>query len=215
VVWEPRPVENGRGTLTISRKRQLIILGLIVLVPALLFSQEAGALNSSEDSTIPGRVDETTLLLDGSNSGGNATAPSVSPFGIWDLLRMIVVLAAVIGVIYGIFYLLKRGSKGKVAQNDAIRLLGSQALPGNRSMYLVEVGSQVFLIGAGGDSVNLISEITDKETVDAVILRGADNSVDGKKSFGELIAGMFKGGSSQSVGFMREQRERLARLRQN
>jgi flagellar protein FliO/FliZ len=192
----------------------LIILGLVVLLPALLLAQETGAATSPEQSTAVERVDESTLLLDGSSTGGNATAPSVSPFGIWDLLRMIVVLGAVIGVIYGIFYLLKRGGKGKVVQNDAIRLLGSQALPGNRSMYLVEVGSQVFLVGSGGDTINLISEITDKETVDAVILRGAESSTDGKKSFGELISGMFKGGSSQSVGFMREQRERLTRLRQ-
>jgi flagellar protein FliO/FliZ len=188
---------------------------LFVLLPALLLAQEADSVASSEDSQAFEKIDETTLFLDGTRADGGVVAPSVSPFGIWDLLRMIVVLAAVIGLVYGVFYLLKRGGRGKIVQNDAIRLLGAQSLPGNRSMYLVEVGSQVFLIGAGGDSVNLISEITDKETVDAMILRGADNSANGRKSFGELITGMFKGGSSQSVGFMREQRERLARLRQH
>lgn len=188
---------------------------MALFIPAVLLAQdaEAGIANPAE-APVSERVDETTLLLGGGNADEAGPAVSVSPFGIWDLLRMILVLAAVIGVVYGIFYLLKRGSKGRFVQNDAIRVLGSQSLPGNRSMYLVEVGSQVFLIGAGGDSVNLISEITDKETVDEMILRGGEDSVGSKKSFSELISGIFKGNESQSLGFMREQRERLEQLRQ-
>ena len=188
---------------------------MILFVPAVLLAQEPGVA-TAEPAEAPAseRIDETTLLLgDGATDEAGPTV-SVSPFGIWDLLRMIVVLAAVIGVVYGIFYLLKRGGKGRFVQNDAIRVLGSQSLPGNRSMYLVEVGSQVFLIGGGGDSVNLISEITDKETVDAVILRAGETSVNAKKSFAELITGIFKGSETQSLGFMREQRERLQQLRQ-
>ena len=127
-------------------------------------------------------------------------------------LAAIVVLAAVIAVVYGIFYLLKRGSKGRFVQNNAIRVLGSQSLPNNRSMYLVEVGSQVFLVGAGGDSVNLIAEITDKETVDEMVLRGGESTGATKKSFSEMISAIFKGNQSQSLGFMKEQRERLQRL---
>jgi len=188
---------------------------MILCVQAVLLGQDPGAAAANQaEAPASERIDETTLLLDGGTADEAGPALSVSPFGIWDLLRMIVVLAAVIGVVYGIFYLLKRGGKGRFVQNDAIRVLGSQSLPGNRSMYLVEVGSQVFLIGAGGDSVNLISEITDKETVDAVILRAGETSVNAKKSFAELITGIFKGSETQSLGFMREQRERLQKLRQ-
>jgi flagellar protein FliO/FliZ len=158
-------------------------------------------------------VDESTLLLD-APAAADQPGVTVSPFGIWDLLRMLLVLAAVIGVVYGIFYLLKRGGKGKLAQNGSIRVLGSHGLPGNRNLYLVEVGSQVFLVGAAGDSVNLISEITDKETVDAMILAEASGANGGKKSFGEMIAGMFRTGDGQTLRVMREQRERLQQMRQ-
>ena len=141
-------------------------------------------------------------------------AGSVSPFGIWDLVRMLLVLAAVIGVVYAIFFLLKRGGRGKFVENDAIRIIGSQAMPGNKSMHLVEVGSQVFLVGSAGDSVNLISEITDKETADAMILRAGAESGTARRSFAELVGGMFKGSEGQSLGFMKDQRQRLQRLRQ-
>jgi len=206
---------NGRGTLTITLKRQLFVLGMALSMSAVLLAQDAGTESSSPAAApVVERIDETTLLLDGDTANQTAPATGISPFGIWDLLRMILVLAAVIGVVYGIFYLLKRSGKGQLVQNDAIRLLGSQSLPNNRNLYLVEVGSQVFLVGAGGDAVNLISEITDRETVDAVILRGGESSANGKKSFAEMIAGLFKGNEDQSLGFMREQRERLQRLRQ-
>ncbi len=186
---------------------------MAVFIPAVLLAQDAAAgLSSPAEAPATERIDETTLLLGGDAADQSAPVLSMSPFGIWDLLRMVLVLAAVIAVVYGIFYLLKRSSKGRFVQNDAIRVLGSQSLPNNRSMYLVEVGSQVFLVGAGGDSVNLIAEITDRETVDEMVLRGGESSVGTKKSFSELITGMFKGNQSDSVGFMTEQRERLQRL---
>ncbi len=188
---------------------------MALLIPAVLCAQdaEAGASGSAAAPAID-KIDESTLLLGGNTVGQSGSAVSVSPFGIWDLLRMILVLAAVIGVVYGVFYLLKRGSKGRFVQTDAIRVLGSQSLPGGRSMYLVEVGSQVFLIGAGSDALNLIAEITDKETVDAIILRGGETSVGTKRSFAELINGILRGNEGRSLGFMREQRARLQRLRQ-
>ena len=187
---------------------------ILMAQPAEAGVTDAGATAAARELPSAEPVDESTLFLDGTPNSEGGPSINVSPFGIWDLLRMLLVLAAVIGVVYGIFFLLKRGAKGKFIQNGSIRLLGSQSLPGNRSMYLVEVGSQVFLIGAGGDSVNLISEITDKETVDAMILAGESGTNGTKKSFGEMITGMFKGGDNQSLRFMREQKERLQQLRQ-
>jgi flagellar biogenesis protein FliO len=193
----------------------MIVFGMALFMPAVLLAQDAGAgVSDPADASPSERIDETTLLLDGPADGGSRPALSISPFGIWDLFRMILVLGAVIGVMFGVVYLLKRSGKGRMVQNDAIRVLGSQSLPGNRSMYLVQVGAQVFLLGAGGDSVSLIAEITDNETVDAAILRAGESSVNGKKSFAEMISGIFKGNEGQSLGFMREQRERLQRLRQ-
>ena len=176
------------------------------MTPLALSAQEAASGVESTD------IDESTLLLDAPATADGGT--TVSPFGIWDLLRMLLVLAAVIGVVYGVFYLLKRGGKGRFVQNDAIRIVGSQALPGNKSMHLVEVGSQVFLVGSAGDGVNLISEIRDKETVDAMVLRAGENRAGPRRSFSDLVAGVFKGPEGQSLGFMKDQRQRLRQLRQ-
>lgn len=159
-------------------------------------------------------VDESTLILGEPSNEQEADPANVSAFGFWDLFRMVLVLALVIGIVYLVFYLLKRASGGKYAQSDLIRVVGSQTLPGNRAIYLVQVGAQVFMVGAGGDSVTLLGEITDKETVDMMILAAGEQQESSRRNFGDLVASLMKGGQGPSLDLMREQRERLQRLRQ-
>lgn len=192
-----------------------------LLVPFLTFAQTGEPSATGEDSSqseVPAAsgaaVDESTLVLGESSQeadGGNA---SVSAFGFWDFARMILVLACVVGVIYLIFYLLKRAGNGKYASSDLIKVVGSQSLPGNRAIYLVQVGTQIFMVGAGGDSVTLLGEITDREAVDTMILAAAEQESPPGRSFGDIVASLVKSGQGESLDLMRQQRERLQRLRQ-
>ena len=204
---------DGRGQI----KRLALILGIGVIAPFLLYSQDASSTDQTGDSASAAeaseRVDETSLVL-GESSVNADESVSVSPFSFWDLVRMILVLGCVIGVIYLVFYFLKRAGGGKYAQTDLIKVVGSQSLPGNRAIYLVQVGSQIFMVGAGGDAVTLLGEITDKETVDTLILVGAQTDSPPRRNFGDMIASLVKGSQGGSLDLMREQRERLQRLRQ-
>jgi flagellar protein FliO/FliZ len=203
---------DGRGQI----KRLALILGMVLCVPFLALSQTGGTddpvadvSSGSEDDP----VDESTLLLGESSPARDGQSATVSPFGFWDFFRMVLVLACVVGIIYLIFYLLKRAGNGKYAKSDLIRIVGSQSLPGNRAIYLVQVGAQVFMIGAGGDSVTLLGEITDKDAVDAMILAGAEDESSPRRSFGDVVASLVRGDQGGSLDLMRQQRERLQRLR--
>ena len=195
----------------------MLLFGMALFVSMNLFPQSgtdatsvepAASAQLSDNSQPP---DERSLVL-GDESAQENPGITVSPFGIWDLLRMILVLGVVVGVIYLVFFVLKRTGKGKVGSSEAIRIIGSQSLPGNRYIYLIEVGGQVFLVGSGSDSVSLISEITDRETVDALVLQAGEQASMRRKSFGELIAGVLKGPQGNTLDFMRSQREKLTRL---
>lgn len=195
-----------------------------LLVPFLTFAQTEDPATSgdaapqpaasAEESDAQAPVDESTLLLGEPAGQAGGEGSGVTAFGFWDFARMILVLACVVGVIYLIFYLLKRAGNGKYASSDLIKVVGSQSLPGNRAIYLVQVGTQVFMIGAGGDSVTLLGEITDKETVDTMILAGAEQQTSSGRNFGDLVASLVKSGQGGSLDLMRQQRERLQRLRQ-
>jgi flagellar protein FliO/FliZ len=88
---------------------------------------------------------------------------------------------------------------------------------------LVEVGRQIFLIGAGDNSVNLVSEITDKESIDEIRLRMSEQTVGEKRRFKDVLSGIFgQNGMQQekiypmkmdeSTQYIKQQRERLKNL---
>ena len=83
---------------------------------------------------------------------------------------MILVLALVIGLIYGFVWLLKRFTSQKAESADIINLLSTRPLKGDAALHLVEVGQSVFLVGSSGSSVNLISEIDDADSVNEIRL---------------------------------------------
>jgi len=130
---------------------------------------------------------------------------------------MILILACVIGVIYLLFWVLRRGTGRRVQENDLIRVLGSRGLSGNRSLHLVEVGTSVFLVGSSDGGVELISEITEKESLDAVRLQAAEQVPAGRRTFQQTLSEIFRPAKhpltiGDGIGFLKGQRERLKKL---
>ncbi len=199
--------------------KRLILVLLTIAVPVFcLPAQEA-------ETTTVDEVDETELLIEDSQTGTNLVPDegSLNTFGIWDFVRMIIILAAVVGVIYLIFFLLKRSANPKMQNNELMRVLSTQTIANNRSLHLVEVGRQIFLIGAGDNSVNLVSEITDKESIDEIRLRMSEQTVGEKRRFKDVLSGIFgQNGMKQekiypmkmdeSTQYIKQQRERLKNL---
>jgi flagellar biogenesis protein FliO len=187
-------------------------------------------------------TDETKLLIPDSTAGsaagaGSATgaaagsaaaAPTdvrVPGVGTWDFVRMLLVLAVVVGLIYGVFWLLKRGGRMKTPENEMIRVLGSRSLTGNRALHLVEVGRSVYLVGSAENGVNLVAEVKDQETLDTLRVQAAEEGGKARRTFAATLARAFKPskapaaagpGTASGLGtgaeFMRRQRERLRRL---
>jgi len=170
------------------------------------------------------------LLPDAGNAGtGSATGTAAAPQGsapippavtgvsTWDFLRMLIILACVVGVIYLLFWILRRSSGKKIQENDLIRVLGSRSLAGNRALHLVEVGGCVYLVGASDGGVQLISEITDKESLDSVRLKAAEQPASAVRSFPQILSEIFRPARKpvslgEGIGFLRGQRDRLKKL---
>jgi len=182
-------------------------------------------------------TDETKLLIPDTSAadaaaGGAATGAAAGPApaavrapGVttWDFVRMLIVLALVVGLIYGVFWLLRRGGRLKSPESEMIRVLGSRSLSGTRALHLVEVGRSVYLVGSAENGVNLVAEVKDQETLDAVRVQAAEEGGRARRSFAAALAGIFKpakpsGGAGAGTGlgggadFLRSQRERIRRL---
>ena len=168
-------------------------------------------------------VDEADLVISGGDEvpvDSNGEGP-ISVFSAWDFVRMLLILAAVIGVIYVVFYFLKRSGKPRLPENRLIRVLSSKPLANNRTLHLIEVGNQVFLVGAAENTVSLVSEIADKETLDGIRLQSSEIETAERRNFGEIFSQMFgkpQNGSSGTrssldpVAFLKGQRQRVKNI---
>ncbi len=194
------------------------VSGLLIL---LFIISAVSAFSQVEDNNInvTDQVDEATLtILDAENQEIVDRGGALNTFSVWDFVRMLLVLTGVLGFIYLIFFLLKKAGSPKIVSDSTIKILSTQNLEAGRSLHLIEIGPQIFLIGSGESSVQLISEITDKETIDTIKL---DESLrnDDNKTFTETFTGFFKREhirknqtDSSSISFIQKQRERLRKM---
>lgn len=129
-------------------------------------------------------VDETTLAIADAPPPGTVSATSsIGPY----FLRMMLVLGLVIAAIYGLYALLRRSSRPKAADDSYLRVLAATSLAAGRSLHVVSLGDKAWLVGSTDTSVALISEIQDKELIDALALRAAEAPQTPRKDFASML----------------------------
>jgi flagellar protein FliO/FliZ len=166
---------------------------------------------------------EQLITIGDEPAAGPAAAQGQPLVSTWDFVRMVLILAAVVGVIYLFFYLLRRSLAPARSEDNLIRVLGQRSLAGSRMLYLVEVGASIYLVGASDSQVSLVAEIADKESLDAVRLAAAQNPIapQPRRSFAGLLGGLFPGATAggargatphESLSFLKRQKDRLKRM---
>jgi flagellar protein FliO/FliZ len=117
----------------------------------------------------PIRTAEQSLTLGG---GDAETAMPGSGVSVFSIFRILLTLAVVAAAIYGLVYFLKfrRASRARVEQDPFLKILASAPLTASRSVHVVSVGPQAWLVGSAENGVNLINEIGDKDTINAMLI---------------------------------------------
>jgi flagellar protein FliO/FliZ len=106
---------------------------------------------------------EQTPLNLPADDGGKAAEHVGASSG--SIVRTIVGLAVVIGVIYGLTWVLKqvKTSKRTSAEGAGLTTLATLPLGTNRSLHLVRAGAEIVLVGAGEHGVTPIRTYTEDE----------------------------------------------------
>ena len=209
---------TAAGTSTKRARRSAINTSALLIAGALLV---AVCPVSAQQPQPPATVAEAppldaTPLPEAGRSAGAAAGGVVST---GDFVRMVVVLAAVLGAIYLLFRLIRRGSAGRPGNSELIAVLGSRSLGGNRSLHLVRAAGGYYLVGAGDQAVNLVAEITDPERLDLLAAHSAGDGAAVRSRFADLLADAgiatasgTRTADSGHTAFLRRQRDRLRRL---
>ncbi len=168
-------------------------------------------------------VDETTLSLGDTTVPARAATSAAGSNTLAYFLRMIFVLALVLGAIYGIYRLMKRLSKPKTAEDSAVKVLASTSLGPGKSMHVIGLGSKAYLVGATDSAISLVAEVEDKDFIDALALAAAmkppSAGMGVGRNFGEILAALMGGrrrAAAKHPGhdgdFLSSQRERLRKF---
>lgn len=214
IIRRGRCVRPGTTVLYLGVLLWFLFLGLSPL------GAQAGA-------AAPAPEAETSLVITPEDAG---ESPQGTPgelqtgVGVWDVIRMILILGIVVALVYAFLYFMKKASKIGTTSLEGVKVLGSQVLTGNRVLYVVDVAGEVLLLGAGDASVTLIKEITDPEVRDSLRLQASRQQTTSLtfqeilKRFTPLKGSDGKEGTlsadsgKSSVDFLKKQRERLKKL---
>jgi flagellar protein FliO/FliZ len=109
------------------------------------------------------------------------------------LVRTIVGLAVVIGVIYGLYWVLKqvKASREESATGEGLQTLATLPLGTNRSIHLIRAGHEIVLVGAGEHGVTPIRTYSEAEARSLGLL--ADEADDADTAIEEAKPSRVKG----------------------
>jgi flagellar protein FliO/FliZ len=142
---------------------------------------------------------------------------------VFALLRVILVLGLVAAAIYGLVFFLKKQSGSRVEADPYLKVLARTAVTPKAAAVVISVGDKAWLAGVTDEQVSLITEITDQEVVDAMLLDAANREIavrSRRLDFRVLLA-KFSGGFARSrpdtapppaASAIRAQADRLGRL---
>ncbi|HOV37748.1 MAG TPA: flagellar biosynthetic protein FliO [Spirochaetales bacterium] len=135
---------------------------------------------------------------------------------------MLLVLGFVLALVYVFFHYLKKLSTPRETGLEVIRLLESKTLSGNKQVHLVEVGEHIVLVGTADNSIQLLLELADKETLDRVRLKVSEMPTRRPvKNFADMVrhylqkkpgTGEKYQSEEEALNFIRRQKERLNKL---
>lgn len=145
------------------RKMQKWLQVAVLVFFALLCTEQvafAGSVNNSVKDCFqnPGKCSEKDLAPTQKSTVQKSETAQVG-ITVWDFVRMIFATIFVVALLYVLLkYINKKSRSYKSTQ--LVENLGGTPLGGNRSVQIVKIGSQVFVVGVG-ENVQLLKEIDD------------------------------------------------------
>jgi flagellar protein FliO/FliZ len=139
------------------------VIGLVLLAPAHAFA----ASGTGENTPLNLPADGGAKKITGASGGGS-------------LVRTVVGLAIVIGVIYGVAWILKqlKSSKEERLRGSGLESAAVVPLGPNRALHLVRAGRELVLVGVAEHGVTPIRTYTEEEALELGIIGEDDDESD-------------------------------------
>ncbi len=129
-----------------------------------------------------------------------SATPAEQPSVLWQFVRTLLTLAVLLGIFYGIFRLY-RFKRELPAQNfSAVSSIYEYPLGTNQRLQIIEIAGKLMLLGVSENSIQLISEISDKYTVDRIKLDCAEDQKQPRADFLTELSRSIKTNIAERLG---------------
>jgi flagellar biogenesis protein FliO len=165
------------------------VLTVFLLINVTAFTQPVatsgdGLLLTAASVTAPTVGSSVPLFLD-TEPASMPVFPDTDPLG--TSLRIISSLFGVIILAFGISWFIQK--KGGLGGNVYGKVIGILPLDNRRMIYIVDIMGRVMILGVTEANINLLGELTDKDTLDSLRLQYDQPSPGMEKLFSFLRAG--------------------------
>lgn len=151
-----------------------------------------------------------------SNSSSLEEPSRFSTFFIF--LRMLLVLAFVVGCIYAVMWFLKRSMKVNPNNSDPfLRKVSSVDLAPGKSVHVVTLLDHAYVVGVSDNAVNLIGELSSKDEKDDELIKAMNlysdehQNVKKPRSFADVLEIFMPGGARDKNGIFSDVQKKMDR----
>jgi len=204
-------------------KKSFILLTLLAFFSVnFSFAQQSSGTDNAGSTAVSGFFSEPSMDgIEGYEAGENLSDGDSESGTAWEVFKMILTLALVVAIIYGVAYFFKKGLKQKNNEDPFLRQVSKVTLSPGKSVQIVTLLDKAYIIGVTDDNINLLGEVEDKELINSMNLYSDKNENTVKpKTFADILnifmpdsskksGGIFSGNKKDSSDFLRRQRDRL------
>lgn len=191
----------GGGIITKNSKTKLlsILFFALISINTLYAQQETNVDNLQlENQVTAQQLESEMVLMDSQSQAETQNTSSTSML----FFRMLLVLILVVACIYAVFHFVKKSTGSTDSSDPYIKKVASLTLVPGKSVQVITIQDHCYVLGVSDSSVDLISELNDKELIDAMNIN-ADSKPTGKpRDFATMLAtamGLKKKDNNQTI----------------
>ena len=202
--------------------KKAVVAGILLIfaVNSFLVSQEMAVQDADKKeqsvSGTPLFTSDTLLPVSGDFEGvSQGSSVSQSRFGtLFLFLRMIFVLAFVIACIYAVIWFMRRSTKTNPNDNDPfLRKVASVDVAAGKSVQIITLVDKAYIIGVADSNVSLISEVEDKELIDAMNLYADEHkNVKKPRNFADVLDIFMPHGPREKEGVFSDSKDTMGEM---
>ena len=195
-----------------NSKKSLLAMILLIAVSFFIFSQSAGTQN--ENKGTENSFESSLSYFNTDNTEAESTAEYKAPSTTGFIVKTVIVLILVVAAIYGIMLFFKKKNNVSKSDDDFLRRVSSLQLSPGRSIEIVSLIDKAYILGVTDSNINLISEIEDKELIQAMNLN-FDKKQNTKKpmNFADVLDIFMPHGPRNSVNVYADAEKKLNQIK--